>query len=226
MTRVDTKICCRCKRNLPIDQFRKRSAAKDGLSYSCKDCDREKGRIFAKKVYMNNPSKELEKKREWNLKHKESVIKSQKKSTKTYYWKNKEIIIQKGIEWKYKKYKEDPNFQILGRLRSRLNHALKGKVKSDHTLDLLGCTVEELKQHLENQFQEGMTWQNCGKNGWEIDHIIPCSYFDLSIEENQYICFNFRNLQPLWAKDNLQKSNNIPENVEELIENLRKEIRL
>lgn len=76
------------------------------------------------------------------------------------------------------------------------------------------------------KFEPGMTWDNLGKGEgkWQIDHIIPCSYFDLTKEENQRICFNYRNLQPLWAKDNLEKSNSVSDNIEELVEFLKQEI--
>lgn len=58
-------------------------------------------------------------------------------------------------------------------------------------------------QHLQSTFQEGMNWNNYGK--WEIDHIIPCSAFDLTIEENQRKCFHYSNLQALWERDNIVK---------------------
>ena len=67
--------------------------------------------------------------------------------------------------------------------------------------------MAELKYHIESLFRPGMTWENYGFRGWHIDHIIPCSYFDLSIDENQLICFNFKNLQPLWQPDNFKKHN-------------------
>ena len=97
-------------------------------------------------------------------------------------------------------------------LRSRLCSALKGKTKSKSTLKLLGFTILKLKQHLENQFKKGMNWSNYG-NGWygmgmeewHIDHIRPCASFDLSKPEEQHKCFNYTNLQPLWAKENLEK---------------------
>lgn len=60
---------------------------------------------------------------------------------------------------------------------------------------------------LEQQFTEGMTWENYGE--WHVDHIRPCVSFDLSIPEQQQECFHYTNLQPLWAKDNLQKSDKI-----------------
>ena len=80
--------------------------------------------------------------------------------------------------------------------------------KKDSTIELLGCSIDELKIHLQNQFKEGMTWQNHGE--WHIDHIIPCAAFDLSKKENCLKCFNYKNLQPLWAHENLSKSDKIP----------------
>lgn len=120
------------------------------------------------------------------------------------------------------KYKEDINYKIITLARGRLRYALKNSSKKLKTLDLLGCSLEDLRKHLENQFVEGMTWDNYG-SFWDVDHIIPCSYFDLTKEENQRICFNFRNLQPLLKEENrFIKRDNVPENVEELVEFLRR----
>ena len=71
-------------------------------------------------------------------------------------------------------------------------------------MKLVGCSIEKLKQHLESQFKEGMTFSNYGK--WHIDHIRPCTSFDLSKLDEQYKCFHYTNLQPLWAEENLRKS--------------------
>ena len=120
----------------------------------------------------------------------------------------------------------DINFQIRSLLRNRIRSAIIQNCKSDHTLELLGCSLDELKVHLEQQFEPGMTWNNRGKGEgkWQIDHIIPCNYFDLAKEENQRICFNYRNLQPLWAEENNKKHDSLPENVEELVQFLKQEI--
>ena len=69
--------------------------------------------------------------------------------------------------------------------------------------------MEKLKKHLEKQFQKGMTWNNYGMYGWHIDHIIPCSAFNLNLESEQRKCFNYTNLQPLWAIDNIKKGDKI-----------------
>ena len=74
---------------------------------------------------------------------------------------------------------------------------------------MVDCSVEKLKQHLESQFKEGMTWTNYGKNGWVIDHIQPCVSFDLSKLSGQKKAFHYTNLQPLWEKVNLHKASKI-----------------
>jgi hypothetical protein len=93
--------------------------------------------------------------------------------------------------------------KIKHRLRSRLWQALNKNHKSGSAVRDLGCSIEDLKKHLESKFQEGMAWENYGS--WHIDHIIPLAAFDLTSSENIKIVCNFNNLQPLWAKDNLSK---------------------
>jgi hypothetical protein len=71
---------------------------------------------------------------------------------------------------------------------------------------LTGCTASQLKKHLESAFRRGMTWDNHGSR-WHIDHIIPCSSFNLTEESEQLKCFHYSNLRPLFAKENYKKSN-------------------
>jgi hypothetical protein len=138
-------------------------------------------------------------------------------SSKKYYQKNKEKIkkhlkkyyqTHKKERLKYEKQKRkiDLGFRIGCYLRGRLYSAIKTTKKSKHTSELLGCSVEYLKYHLESQFQEGMSWNNWSRKGWHIDHIRPCANFDLSKESEQKKCFNYKNLQPLWAEENLRKA--------------------
>ena len=97
----------------------------------------------------------------------------------------------------------DVNSRILHNLRNRLYHSLKGNRKSDTTMNLVGCSREKLKAHLESKFKDNMSWANYGK--WHIDHIKPCASFDLSKPEDQKECFHYTNLQPLWAIENITK---------------------
>lgn len=75
--------------------------------------------------------------------------------------------------------------------------------------------MEFLSSYLEVRFKLGMSWSNHGRNGWHVDHIIPCAMFDLTIVDNQKICFHYTNLQPLWWWENIAKSDSIE------IENVR-----
>ncbi len=109
-----------------------------------------------------------------------------------------------------REYRKDRG-RIAWLLRSRLSSALKrkGARKSISTLDLVGCSLQQLKVHLESQFREGMSWDNHGQHGWHIDHIIPCFGFNLNDSEEQKQCFHYTNLQPLWAHENHSKKNKI-----------------
>ena len=103
-----------------------------------------------------------------------------------------------------KRYSENPRLRILMCLRSRLFQALRGKNKSAQTLELLGCSLDRLRVHLESQFQPGMTWENHGP-AWHVDHIRPCTSFDLADPAQQRACFHHTNLQPLFALENMKK---------------------
>lgn len=94
--------------------------------------------------------------------------------------------------------------QILDNLRRRLRKALKGEVKSERTIFLLGCPVAWLELHIESLFKPGMTWENYG-SVWHIDHIRPCANFNLTDSEHQRWCFHWTNLQPLFAEENRKK---------------------
>lgn len=100
-------------------------------------------------------------------------------------------------------------FRILESLRARVTRAMRREYKSDSTLSLLGCSIESFKLYIESKFECGMSWENYGRTGWHIDHIIPCALFDLSKPDHQRRCFHFSNLQPLWAVDNMRKGKSI-----------------
>lgn len=94
---------------------------------------------------------------------------------------------------------------IKQRLRSRITRVLKrNKIrKTEKTIELIGCTWVDFKIHIESLFHEGMSWET--RSLWHIDHIKPCSKFDLTdiLQRNQ--CFHYTKMQPMWAEDNLSK---------------------
>lgn len=107
----------------------------------------------------------------------------------------------------HKRWKTDIQYKLKISLRNRLKHAIKNNHKRGSAVKDLGCSIEELKKHLESQFQPGMSWDNWTTDGWHIDHIVPLTAFDLSNPKELKKACHYTNLQPLWAKDNLVKSN-------------------
>jgi len=123
---------------------------------------------------------------------------------KKYYQENKEKI----AEWERDYRNNNPQRKISTRLRNRINFVLRYNQnikKLADTEELLGCSVEQVKDWLESQFTEDMTWDAFLAGEIHIDHIRPCASFDLTKKSEQLECFNWKNLQPLWAKDNLEK---------------------
>jgi hypothetical protein len=96
---------------------------------------------------------------------------------------------------------------ISANLRCRVHCALlrTSASRAFSNRELMGCSAQQLRNHLEAQFTDGMSWGNYGLKGWHIDHIRPCASFDLTDPEQQRQCFHYTNLQPLWAADNIRK---------------------
>lgn len=106
-------------------------------------------------------------------------------------------------DWESDRKITDKTYRIIHSIRNRIRIAIKKNVKSSSSFNLLGCNISFLKEYLSKKFISGMSWENHGL--WHIDHIIPCSSFNLALESEQKKCFHYTNLQPLWAKDNLSK---------------------
>jgi hypothetical protein len=214
---ITEKKCPKCNEIKPAVEFHREKRSKDGLQGWCKKCIRiyrktKQGKLNDKKVYLkrreNGKSSEYHKKYAKTERGKEVQKNADRRR------------IESGQFSRYRRErrKNDSYFNLICNLRSRINSIIRNNVKSKSTIKLLGCTIDYLKEYLESQFQPGMTWENYGKDGWHIDHIIPCSKFDLSDPYCQKICFNFLNLQPLWEKENCSKGNKFPENYKDLLE--------
>ena len=177
---MNTKICDSCKLEKSLEDFYPKKR-------KCKICHR----LQSKSCYI--------KYREKNREHR-----------RDYYKKNREDIQRKYKERDISKYLENkrnnPNHVIATTIRARLNRAIIQQFKKVKSIELLGCSIDECRLYLESKFKEGMSWENYGSKGWHIDHVIPCSYFDLTLVDNQIKCFHYTNLQPLWWRENLEKA--------------------
>jgi hypothetical protein len=118
---------------------------------------------------------------------------------------NKDFYHKYWRDYSRNRRKVDINYKLALYLRKSINRSILRK--SGSAISNLGCSVDELKKHLESKFQYGMTWENHGK--WHIDHILPLSKFDLSKREDFLKASHYTNLQPLWARDNIIKSNRV-----------------
>lgn len=134
-----------------------------------------------------------------------------------YYLLNREKVQARHTIYRRNKRKTDHEYRMRENLRRRIRFMMKNFERVGNSLALLGCSMSEFRIYIESKFQEGMSWDNYGLHGWHLDHIRPCSSFNLLNPEEQKICFHYTNLQPLWAKDNLRKSDKYLNNSEKIL---------
>jgi len=197
---ITKKVCKCCNKEKKLSDFCNSTWTSDHLNINCRECS-----IAHNKSYREN-NKEVFKKA-----NKESRKRNPEKHAQyEANWKrNNKEKNQKSINECIKRRKKiDPSYRLRTYLRGRLWNTLSRNsiAKSSKTMTLLGCSIQEFRQHLESQFTEEMSWENYGRVGWHIDHIRPCASFNLAEPEEQKICFHHKNMQPMWASENIKKS--------------------
>lgn len=152
--------------------------------------------------------KNSERSKQYYLKHREKQLNKyqgnkelRQKQALEYYYNNKDKVRARNK----RRLKEDPVYKIECTLRWSFNRALKSRdiYKTNTFKKLVGCTLLEFKDYIEQQWQPGMSWENHSFKGWHLDHIKPINTFDLKDIEEQKKCFHYTNFRPLWYKDNL-----------------------
>ena len=217
------KRCSKCDITKPLEQFPNDPKCSGGKRGACKECRLiqwvpEENEILTcstcgdEKVYTLFSKKGNQKpyeckacKNTRDLNKRNSDRDAYNKKQREDWAKNNEkrnAARRKNLQ---RRRDEDSQYRMKMALHVRLYDAVKRNkgVKSANTLELLGCTVEQLQTFLEAEFTEGMTWENYGE--WHIDHMRPCASFNLADPEEQKKCFHWTNLQPLWALDNIRK---------------------
>lgn len=204
------KQCNKCKINKELFEFPKNKRYKSGYNSQCKICSNSNNKQYRDKNIENvkNSRKVYYQKNIIKMRKSKKDYYNTHKSEKSFYDKvyrkiNSEKITNYKKQWELL-HKDEPLFKIKKNLRRRVHHALSGNRKMNKTFNLIGCTPEDFKIYIENQFIENMNWDNYGE--WHIDHIIPCYRFNLLLEEEQYKCFHYTNQRPLWAIDNLSRT--------------------
>jgi hypothetical protein len=208
---METKICSKCNIEKEVCNFHKWKYGPDGYKRICKEC-----RKIESKTYYNNNNENIKLKVSNYRKDNPEKVKELKKKI---YERDKErilIVVRTYRENNRKKRNEynrnrkiiDPIYNLKHLMNNRMRIFMKSQniTKKNKTFEIVGCSPKELKEHLENQFKNGMTWDNQGK--WHIDHIIPLSSGNTE-EEIIKLC-HYTNLQPLWAIDNMKKGSKTP----------------
>lgn len=202
------KICKKCNIEQSLTNFTKEKHTKDGLRAECKLCrkayrDSRKDvmKEYHKKYFQEHKEVYKERTKKWRSKNRERSNELAAKSLK----KNR----KRANEYKKRKYHErkavDPLFNLIYRVRNRTKNAIRTlKFRKDFKYpDYIGCTREELKNYIEGQFTEGMTWEKFMAGEIHIDHIKPIG--KAKSAEEVFQLSHYTNLQPLWATDNLKK---------------------
>lgn len=187
------KKCTQCKEEKPLScYYKNKTKTAKGIVYylfsNCKDCHKIKTLKHSKKSWVK-------KKRRERL----PIKQRPKKKLKT--WTDiKNRMVKRTRELR----QTVPHHRMKNNLYRRLHHAFDGRIASETSQNTFGCSPTALREWIESQFKDGMTWGNI-----EIDHMMPCSSFDLLDKDQQRQCFHYTNLQPLTKKQNRKKRNKI-----------------
>lgn len=199
------KICTKCNTPKPLIEFHKHKGRKDGYNDRCKSCvklyqikNKDAICLQQQNARIENRDKFIERERSYEKLNRLNRIDAKRKryNTDIEYWRNYHN------NWTKNKKKNDPVFKMKCNIRTRIIYAVNNKAGSSSKL--LGCDINNYTDFLESQFISDMTWDNYG-DVWHIDHIIPLMFFNLDIEEEQYVGFNYKNTRPLLKHDNLSR---------------------
>lgn len=168
-------------------------------------------KVFKNSVVQNKKQSDSGYKAKKAAEYREKNPERSRLNYKKYYYNNLKHVRSLKASYKLKMHSANPSAKLAAYYRKRVYSALK---KCENTIkyktqDILGCDYTFLKSYLESLFKPGMSWENYGQ--WHVDHIISCCTFNLTDESQLKKCFNYKNLQPLWAKDNLIKSKKLLE---------------
>lgn len=222
------KVCNTCKVEQEVTAFRIGSAKCRKCAYAKKlewqKKNPDKMIAQGRRQYARHKVKMLAQMRRHRLEHKEEISARHKAARKNpasaayqarFGSGRKKYLEQKrsynakakSVRQRYarQRWNTDISYRLKRALCRHLRDAIKGESKSKKVEPLLGCPIESFRMYLESKFEPGMSWENYGKKGWEIDHIMPMAIFSLDKPEHQRRAFHFSNMQPMWSSKNRAK---------------------
>lgn len=213
---TEKRTCAKCGAEKLLQHFQKNSKVRTGRTKTCKSCaaevarawhrdNRERHRAAMRKRAEEKPDVVAAEKASWQRQNRDKC----REANRRYMERNPERLAETRRRSK-EKARASPRNRIAAAVAAGIRGALRGK-KAKRTFEMLGYTVEDLMAHLERQFLPGMTWDNYGLYGWHIDHEIPLSAFNYQTPEDIdfHRAWGLKNLRPLWASENLSKSNKL-----------------
>lgn len=181
-----SKQCTKCNLSKTLDNF-------SGKKCWCKQCTNE----YAKQ-YRNNNKEIIKNNQKLWYDNVGRELKKEYDKGRLEYTRERDRV----------RYQTDENYRIIKVLRTRLYKTMKGDKSSKSIKNMIGVPFQYFLNWIEFQFQESMNWDNYGAI-WDIDHVQPCSSFDLTNDDQKCMCFNWKNMRPLLKYDNAIKSNKI-----------------
>jgi hypothetical protein len=184
---METKKCKKCNIEKNITEFNKDKYSSDGHKYRCRQCTS----LEYKKFYYDNRETEITRQVNYQIRNKEDVN------------------LKRNIRH-HKNYENNILYKLKINMRNRVKLFLKSSnfhLRTNKTFNIVGCSPDELKKHLESQFVDNMSWENYGHKGWHIDHKIPLSSAK-NYDDVIKLC-HYSNLQPLWCKENYKKGKKV-----------------
>ena len=205
---MEFKKCNKCEISKSFDLF-----PKSGKYFrnKCKQCSSDERKNYRQNISEKNKKyqKDYRSKNKDDLKQKDKIRNIERKDQKSkrgkeYYQENKERIVKRNIKYEKNRKETDPSYKLLKNLRKRLRDFIFQKTEKETTQILIGCTPNYFKNWLEYQFDAYMNWDNYGEY-WSMDHVKPCSSFDLLNPKERLECFSWKNTRPLCISENASK---------------------
>lgn len=204
-TEVKLKYCPGCRLNLDILLFGKNRSRADGVGYICKSCRPKRDHLS----YLKHREKKLQTIRLYQTSGRRKKVRGDKDNA----WHNA----------KRKELRKDPMVRLINAIRCGISGTLRrfGCRKNGVSwVKFVSFTEDQLKRHLEQLFQEGMSWDNYGGHtGWSVDHIVPITAFNFTSSEDDSFkkCWSLENLRPMWFPANRNKNNKLTKESKQLL---------